>query len=82
MGVNSLPKTVARQLRGCDLNPGLSPPESSTLTPRLPSPPPLRVISTINLLHLSLVKCCTLLFPKRELMKRHAECILLKTCAY
>ena len=36
MGVNSLPKTVARQRRGCDLNPGPSAPESSTLTTRLP----------------------------------------------
>jgi len=32
MGVNSLPKTVTRQRRGCDLNPGPSVPESSTLT--------------------------------------------------
>ena len=31
MGVNSLPKTVTRQRRGCDLNPGPSAPESSTL---------------------------------------------------
>jgi len=37
MGVNSLPKTVTRQRRGCDLNPGLAAPESSTLTTRLPS---------------------------------------------
>ena len=37
MGVNSLPKTVTRQHRGCDLNPGPSAPESSTLTTRLPS---------------------------------------------
>jgi len=37
MGVNSLPKTVTRQHRDCDLNPGLSVPESSTLTTRLPS---------------------------------------------
>jgi len=35
MGVNSLPKTVTRQRRGCDLNPGPSAPESSTLTARL-----------------------------------------------
>jgi len=34
--VNSLPKTVIRQQRGCDLNPGPAP-ESSTLTTRLPS---------------------------------------------
>ena len=37
MGVNSLPKTVTR--RGCDLNPGPTAPESSTLTTRLPSHP-------------------------------------------
>jgi len=44
MGVNSLPKTVTRQRRGCDLNPDLSAPESSTLTTRLPS----RVVSWQN----------------------------------
>jgi len=37
MGVNSLPKTVTRQRRGCDVNPGPSAPVSSTLTTRLPS---------------------------------------------
>ena len=37
MGVNSLPKTVTRQRRCCDLNPGPSAPESSTLATRLPS---------------------------------------------
>jgi len=37
MGVNSLPRTVTRQRRGCDLNPGPSAPEFSTLTTRLPS---------------------------------------------
>ena len=39
MGVNSLPKTVTRQRRGCNLNPGPSVPESSTLTTRLRSLP-------------------------------------------
>jgi len=39
MGVNSLPKTVTRQRCGCDLNPGPSAPESSTLTTRLLSHP-------------------------------------------
>ena len=39
MGVNSLPKPVIRQRRDCDLNPGPSVPESSTLTTRLPSHP-------------------------------------------
>ena len=33
--MNSLSKTVTRQRRGCDLNPGPSAPESSTLTTRL-----------------------------------------------
>jgi len=39
MGVNSLPKTVTGQRRDCDLNPGPSAPESSTLTTQLPSHP-------------------------------------------
>jgi len=39
MGVNSLPKTVTRQRRDCDLNPGHSAPESSTLTTLLASQP-------------------------------------------
>jgi len=39
MGLNSLPKTVTRQRRDCDLNPGPSAPESSTLTTQLPSHP-------------------------------------------
>ena len=43
MGVNSLPKTVTRQRRDCDLNPGPSAPESSTLTTRLPSHPRFQV---------------------------------------
>jgi len=45
MGVNSLPKTVTRQRRDCDLNPGPSVPESSTLTTRLPSQQAKWVIS-------------------------------------
>ena len=36
MCVNSLPETVIRQHRGCDLNPGPSATESSTLTTRHP----------------------------------------------
>ena len=39
MGVNNLPKTVTRQRRDSDLNPGPSAPESGTLTTRLPSHP-------------------------------------------
>jgi len=47
MGVNSLPKTVTRQRRDCDLNPAPSAPESSTLTTRLPSHPFRRHIKVI-----------------------------------
>jgi len=43
MGVSSLPKTVTRQRRGCDLNPGPSAPESSTLTTWLLSHPMLTI---------------------------------------
>jgi len=39
MDVNSLPKNVTRECRGCDLNTGPSAPESSTLTTRLLSQP-------------------------------------------
>jgi len=37
--VSSLPKTVTRQRRGCNLNPGPSEPESNTLTTQLPIHP-------------------------------------------
>ena len=57
MCVNSLPKTVIRQRRSCDLNPGPSAPESSTLTTRLP-------------LSLSLADIITLLFGGRSLFLR------------
>jgi len=39
IGVNSLPKTVTRQRLDCDLNPGPSAPESSTLATRLSGHP-------------------------------------------
>ena len=44
MGVNSLPKTATRRRRDCDLNPGPSAPESSTLTTRLPNRNDLPII--------------------------------------
>jgi len=48
MGVNSLSKTVTRQRRDCDLNPGPSAPESSTLTTRLPSYPGRQLPSHVS----------------------------------
>jgi len=50
IGLNSLPKTVTRQRRDCDVNPGPSAPEFSTLTTRLPSHP-LRRISGVKIYH-------------------------------
>jgi len=59
MSVNSLPKTVTRQRRGCDLKKGPSAPESSTLTTRLPSDVPsensyqLKILTNFFQLNLS-----------------------------
>ena len=47
MGVNSLPKTVTLWCHGCDLNPGPSVPESSTLTTWLPSHPPTVAVTVM-----------------------------------
>ena len=47
--MNSLPKTVTRQRHDCDLNPGPSEPESSTLTTRLPATePPSACLQQLN----------------------------------
>ena len=54
MGVNSLLKTFTRQRRDCDLNQGLTAPESSTLTTRLPSQP-----SRCQMLQCYMTKCDT-----------------------
>ena len=43
--MNSLPKTVTRQRRGCNLNQGPSAPESNTLPTRLPSHPKTPLIN-------------------------------------
>jgi len=48
MAVNSLPKTVTRQRRGCDLNPDPSAPESSMLTTRLQSHPVIVIVTVIS----------------------------------
>jgi len=49
MGVNSLSKTVTRQRRDCDLNPGPSAPESCTLTTRdSATEPPLQSVKTLQ----------------------------------
>ena len=83
MGVNSLPKTVTRQRRGCDLNPGPSAPESSTLTSRLPSHPVSAVKNHINFtadkLGCRLMACNGMSVAERKLrsaatMREHAYC--------
>jgi len=48
MVLNSLLKTVTRQRRSCDLNPGPSAPESGMLTTRLLSHPMLSKVFTKN----------------------------------
>ena len=57
--MNSLLKTVTRQRRGCDLNPGPSAPESSTLTTRLPSHPSvLRITIKLQVVNvLNMIRC-------------------------
>jgi len=55
--VNSLPKTVTRQRRGCYLNAGPSAPESSMLTTRLPAT--LKVDLSKLLDHDHLLKRCS-----------------------
>ena len=68
MGVNSLPKTVTRQRRDCDLNPDPSAPESSTLTTRLPSHPQFnRNVIKINHLSVFNPPACDLTGASRRL---------------
>ena len=54
MSVNSLPKTVKQQRRDCDLNPGPSAPDSSTMTTRLPSHETKTYLSPISVYNSSL----------------------------
>jgi len=64
MGVNSLPKAVTRQRRDCDLNPGPSTPESSTLTTRLPSHPGSVYVNSLHLPAVVSLITQTLGYPK------------------
>ena len=61
MGVKSLPKTVSRQRCSCDLSPGSTAPQSSTLTTRLPNDP-ANLIFYVFLLLLAIFHLHTLLF--------------------
>ena len=56
--MNSLPKTVTRKRRECDLNPGPSAPESSTLTTRLPSHDTSMVVRQNEDLQVSEMSAC------------------------
>jgi len=66
MGVNSLPNTVTRQRRGCDLNPGPSAPESSTLT--LNYGAPLVCITYLKVLGIHLYCLYSRLMPTLNLV--------------
>ena len=59
--MNSLPKTVTRQRRDCDLNPGRSAPESSTLTTQLSSHPVTELLLTTVFVS-ELWVCCALVW--------------------
>jgi len=82
MGVNSLSKTVTRQRRDCDLNPGPTAPESSTLTTRLPSHPRysvkcIKCIRTLTVILVLFRKCCLAFRGTNQtwaVMKRYREC--------
>jgi len=71
-----LPKTVTRQRRDCDLNPGPSAPESSTLTTRLPSHPLASIASAFSSRSIALLS----LFPLRcsRTVKHELDLIILK----
>ena len=47
--MNSLPKTVTRQRRDCDLNPGPTAPVSGTLNTRLPTTEPPQLLTVVFL---------------------------------
>ena len=74
--MNSLPKTVTRQRRDCDLNPSSSAPESSTLTTRLPSHPLASIASAFSSRSIALLS----LFPLRcsRTIKHELDLIILK----
>ena len=74
MGVNSLPKTVTRQRSECDLDPGPSEPESSTLTARLPSH-----LQRFEVILLSSKVCLMSLNPKVAYRVKHSL-VWLPTC--
>ena len=57
MGVNSLPKTVSLQCRGCDLNLGPTAPGSSTITTHSATEPPLSFIVICNLSKSNIGQC-------------------------
>ena len=55
MGVNSLPKTVARQRHGCDLNPGLTAPARVSPARHATEPPMVKFKKT-RLVHVTYIR--------------------------
>jgi len=77
MGVNSLPKTVIRQRRDCDLNPRPSVPESSTLTTRLTSHPYVYyIVHYIGLLAPSVPRDLHMIKSGSEVWTRQQKAVL------
>ena len=78
MGVNSLPKTVTRQRRDCDLNPGPSVHEFSTLTTRLRSHPREALLHTADWPR-SAIMSVEIVSTAAELNKLHNESTICNT---
>ena len=55
MGVNSLPKTVARQRHGCDLNPGPTAPARLSQARHATEPPMVKFKKT-SLVHVAYIR--------------------------
>ena len=76
-----MPKTATRQRRDCDLKPGPSAPESSTLTTRLPTHPHKHCrgyYASRPRGHTGIVRSVRLSVPWRSCLGyRHAGCLLL-----
>jgi len=79
--VSSLPKTVTRQRHGCNLNPGSSAPESSTITTWLPSHPSSLYTQILTALPIKLQSCSSssvenaeteVGWPRAETARSHA----------
>ena len=81
MDVNSLPKTVTRQRRDCDLNPGLSAPESSTLTNHSATEPSKSLSRQLNIKRLQRFGSLQYRMTVAQLMNKSDHDLVCELCA-